>query len=261
MPSLLGTVAMLTTFAGAQEAPPTLDLFLVARNGWRVENLDWLDKKDPVTGIQSVLQARLKDLDAQRKSFMILDGGDCPLFPKRNEWVVRHLERNYGEYDSMTQTSVERGVEKKRVLARTFTTGTSMGSVYVQPNMAKPYYTSRIYSYPFGHDKTKPSICFQDVNSYRLSSASTQAQDREGLDRTLLFSPLTLDQTRQFLVDRKVDFNGVCISPSGLPQKDAPNLIAFPPAGIIAHYALSREEGRWTARLVGYLRVPTEAGR
>lgn len=260
MPVVFSAMAMLSTFAVAQEAPPTLDLFLVARNGWRVGNLDWLDKKEPGTGVQSVLYARLKELDAQRKSFMILEGGDCPLFPKPNEWVVKHIDRSYGEYDSMTETSEVRGVKKTRVLARTSTMATSTGEVYVQP-IAKPSYTSRTFCYPFGFDKTKPSVCFQDVNSYRMSVVAPHPQDREGLDRTLLFSPLTLDQTRRFLADQKVAFDGLCISPSGLAQKDAPNFIAFPPAGVVAHYALTREGNRWSVRLLGYLKPSDEAGQ
>lgn len=257
---MLGTLAMLPILGGTEPASLVLDLFLVARNEWRVDDLAWLKKSD-TDGAQGVLRSRLTELEAQKTNYMILEGGDCPLYPKGDEWLVKHTERTFEEYDAFTETTIVRGVEKKKVLARNLSVGASSGGVYVQLPAKKLYYTSRTYSYPFGHDKAKPSVCFQDVNSYRLVKQSKQAEDQASLDKTILFSALPLAQTRQFLADEKLDFDGVCISPSGLPQKDAPNLIAFPPSGVIAHYALTREGNRWTVRLLDYLTAPNGEGR
>lgn len=260
MLAALGTLALLASNSGVQNPAPVLDLFLVARNEWRVDSIGWFDKKGS-EGAETVFRSRLQELDTARKPYLIFDGGSCPLFPKWDEWKVTQTSRYVKEYDAFVEVSKVRGVEKRKVISRGVASSAAGASISVQPPIEKPYYTNQHYCYPFGFDPSKPGICMRDLNGYRKALTAEMEQDRAGLDRTIIFSTLPIDQTRQFFRDQKVNFEGVCISQSGLPQRDAPNFIAFPPSGVIAHYALTHDGARWNARLVDYLTAPDGTGR
>lgn len=245
--------AAVSLFHPLTEADFSADLFLVANNPTSLQGLDWLDKPREGETVERLLRPTLAALTAQKANFVVLDGTDCSIFPKsdRNIW---YTERCYEGYDSMTESVTDsKGVTKKRVLARSETTSTSSGNVMARPFRKGYGYISQIFVYFGMADNTRCAI-FQDLNSYDTVLTSGQQQDRDNLGKTLLLSGDSIQESKRILREHSYDFQGICISKWGLPDPSLPNFIAFPPAGVAAHYKLAREGGKWSVRLVEYLR-------
>jgi len=233
----------------------SVDLFLVAENKSVMQNLDWIDKPEQGGDVEKLLRPAVLGLAGAKKTFAVIDGGDCSIFPSTKEdRQVKYLVRSYSSYDAMTETITVHGVSKTRVLARSETTSTMTGGVITKPLATKSKgYMARTYCYFDEHDNDL-SLSLQDLNSYSNATRATMAQDREGLDRTLIISSDSVQTSRDFIRDGKYDFNGICICTWGLPDPKEPNFISFPPAGMVGHYKLFRQGGKWGVRFLEYLR-------
>jgi|GEM_PF-5737081 len=251
---------MLTTLAFAiglalrpVEPDFSVDLFLVANNGKSLENLDWVDKPKEGETIERLLRPILKSLQDRKSGYVVLDGGDCSIFPtgERSAW---HGQRTYTIFDSMTESETHNGVTKKRVLARTASEMASWGGLTAQPYRKNAGYVIQHFFYFGDIGDVKRYAVVQDLNSLHTVLTSGTSEDKANLARTMLITGDSVQETQQILRDNNYDFKGICIAKWGLADPSAPNIIAFPPPGLATHYKLSRQNGEWTVRLLEYLR-------
>src|ERR1035437_8827140 len=89
-PSMYNEIAMIGTFVLAaclSSAPQdplagfSIDVFLVANNQSVLQGLDWIDHPQPGDSIQRLLRPTLESYRRAKSPFIIVDGGDCSLFP------------------------------------------------------------------------------------------------------------------------------------------------------------------------------------
>ena len=231
-------------------APFAVDLFLVGSNPVPVAEGGWLDPKRAVDDapIQAALRMRLAPLVATKRTFVVVDGGDGALFATAKPWsTVRYLERNYGGYDSKTETFGG----KRRVVEHTETEETQSGGVTVGRNGPLGY-TAQSFLH-FGTDQGHPVVAMMDLNSYQLASTRGQPQDRENLSVAVLLSDDSKVQTERYLAQTGLRPPGPVLCRTGIPRARDQDVFCFPPAGIVGHYRLVRGEPGWRMEFVEFV--------
>lgn len=232
-------------------APFAVDLFLVGSNPVSITEGGWLDPKRAVDDvpIQAALRTRIAPLIAAKRTFVVMDGGDGALFATAKPWsTVRYLERNYGGYDSKTETFGG----KTRVVEHTETEETQSGGITVGRNGSSLGYTAQSFLH-FGTDKGHPVVALMDLNSYQLASTRGQPQDRENLLVAVLFSDDSKAQTERYLAQKGLRPPGPVLCRTGIPRARDRDVFSFPPAGIVGHYRLMRGEPGWRMEFVEFV--------
>ncbi len=248
---LLSLAACLLTTQASVADELSVDLFLVANNGSLIHNLDWMEKPGGEEAIEQLLRPSLSALDAQKKSFILIDGGQCSAFNYEREGKV--IVRKYSGYDSALQTLMVKGKPKTQVLARTESVETSTSGTTARSQRPSGYIMATFIHFDLPNDG-KMTLAVQDLNSLQ-NVRKRPAPEKELSGSTLLLSNDSIQSTKATLAQEKDGLNGIAICPWGLPDPSAPNLISFPPAGVVSHYQLQWKDGKWSVRLVGYLRA------
>ncbi len=234
----------------------SVDLYLIGNNGSLMTNLEWT--KDPERGnpIHQLLKPELDRLVQEKRNFAVVDGGEVSAFSK--ERSGRFILRQYESYDSGWETTTVNGKKQTKVVSRTESEETSSGTYSSKAAMDKGGYISATFWHlrrPTDRQSIGPfSLAIQDYNSYITTRNTKIEQDRQYAGRTLMMSNNSIQQTKKLLEREAPDFNGVALCAYGLPDPSTPNLVPIPPAGMVAHYVLTGEDGKWVIRFVEYLR-------
>lgn len=228
----------------------SVDVFVIAGNPRLVEGLDWLNKPSDDGDGERLLRPIVDSYAEQKRPFILLDGGDCSIFGPA-ERKASMIYRKYSGYDSMTQTVQSPGKPPKReVLERTESTETASSTLYTQAPGRLGYMSVNYYW--FNRDsKSDQFLAIQDLNSYQFMLKTDIAQDRIGIDHSLVISRESLRATKRILGP---NFNGIGICAWGSADPAAPNLTSFPPPGVVNHYVLSRTGGKWALSFVDQIR-------
>lgn len=257
-PSMIAALACLTVLGGglADNADDfTVDLFLVANNPTVIATADAIEKPGAGDRVESILGPIVKRMTQQKIPFFIVDGGDNSLFRTSKERrSVQVVSRAFSGYDSKTESVTVGRTTTTRVLEHTETTSTTSVGVLSEPFRRDKGYVSRAYVYLGAGPGAHPYVALQDLNSYRTSESGTVAEDKDALTHTMLISGDSVIDSEGLLASAAKGFDGVCVCAHGLPSRDNPRVVAFPPAGVVAHYALSRAHGVYGLRLIEYLR-------
>jgi len=133
------------------------------------------------------------------------------------------------------------------------TVSTSGGGVLANPPSAFIGSISKIYQ-RLG-DEDAPNVVLEDLNSYRntLQSPTAMKNDPPGLP--IIMSGTSVDDSIKGLDEATSDFDGICFCTSGFVDSAHPNVVAFPPAGVVAHYKLYERDHHLGLSLVEYLGV------
>lgn len=258
---MLSTLGLLSVCAAGFAAEPevvSLDLYAIGNNGACMENLDWMKNPDRQNPIQSALKPELDKLASEKRDFAILDGGQVSAFSKEREG--RYILRKYESYDSAWETITKNGKKETRVLAHNETEETASGNFHSKSAQSRWQYMSATFWHLRKPGEMQSigdySLAIQDFNSYMMSRNTPVEQDRIYSTRTFMMSNNSIQQTKALLEKSAPDFNGIAFCAYGLPDPSMPNLVPVPPAGKVAHYVVTREKGKWSIKLVEYLRAP-----
>lgn len=246
---MLGTLALAAQLAVATPEI-SVDLFLLAGNSRLVEGFEWIEKPSENEGAERLLRPYVESYTAQKRPFIILDGGDMSLFGS-SERKSSLIFRRYSDYDSMTQTIQSPGkAPKTEVVARTESTETDCMTLYTYGPERKGYLSLSYLWFRRAND-SKDYLALQDMNSLETVKKSKIEQERETAERSIILSRYSLQTTKQKLGP---DFKGIGLCSFGRADSSSPNLASFPPPGVVVHYQLSRTNGQWALRQLEQIR-------
>ena len=255
---MIAALACLTALGGGVKESAddfTVDLFLVANNPTVIASADTIDKPGPNDTVENILRPIVQRMTQQKIPFVVVDGGDNSLFRASKEQRTVHvLSRAFSGYDSKTESVTVGRKTKTRVVEHTESVSTTTMGVMSEPFRKDRGYVSRSYVYFGDGPGLHPYVALQDLNSYCNSTSGRVPEDKDSVTHTMLISGDSVIDSESLLASVGPGFEGVCICAHGLPSRDNPRIASFPPAGVVAHYALSRAHGVYGLRLIEYLR-------
>lgn len=256
---MLASLGLLSVFAAGQltsNETVSIDVYAVGNNSGIMKSLDWLKTPDLRDPIQALLKPELDRMSQQKKDFAVIDGGMVSAFSKEREGY--HIVRLYSGYDSAWQSTTKNGKKETHVVEHTESEETSGGNFNTKSASQRGGYMVATFWHlrrPEAMESVgKYSLAIQDYNSYITTRNTPVAQDRAYASKTLMMSNNSIQQTKALLAKSAPDFNGIAFCAYGLPDPSAPNLVPIPPAGKVAHYVITSEKGKWSIKLVEYLR-------
>lgn len=247
-------VLSLCLASAVQSSSPScaVDLFLVAGNERPVKGVEWI--QSPQTGVERLLQPVVKAFASKKHPFVIIDGGDCAVFPTGPIGQdIQVTERTYSTYDSKTESTQTKHGSRSHVVERTESEQTMTLGATMRPFKNAGYISQSTLGI-FPVDSARFGVVIQDLNSYVASFDRGTSQEKLPIGNTLLLSRDSIEFTSEFLRTHPYQFKGICICANGIPTASTPGFVAFPPSGVIGHYTLSRIDGEWKIRLDEYIR-------
>lgn len=258
---MFASLGLLSVFASGQLAASetvSIDVYAIGNNPAMMKSLDWVKTPNMCDPIQAALKPELDRMAQEKRNFAIIDGGMVSAFSKEREGY--HIVRQYSSYDSAWESTTKNGKKETHVVEHTESEETSSGNFSTKSATARGGYMAATFWHlrrPEAMESIgKYSLAIQDYNSYITTRNTPVAQDRVFSTRTLMMSNNSIQQTKALLAKSAPDFNGIAFCAYGLPDPSVPNLVPVPPAGKVAHYVITNEKGKWSIKLVEYLKAP-----
>jgi len=232
---------------GVAQKDFSMDLLLIGDNGPAINNWDWIDKPAQDSPIQGLLRQEVDTLEKGDCKFMILDGGMSSVFlPKSGNREIDYFYRDSATVPTLVESWQSHGIThtKKSRYAK-LTTGGSGG---YNTAFGINGYQETINLYL--NVGTSQFLQFNDLTSLHNLLHATPGQ-APAPDQRILVSPKSISDTIQDL-GPEVD-SGVCFCEWGFVDPAHPNVVSYPPAGMVAHYKFSRTNGKLGLTFVEYL--------
>ncbi len=236
---------------GQSKEPFSIDLYVLSVNSKPIETLDWFEKSDVIDSVHQMVKDSVQSRPEGKRSFLILERTGTSGTLKESPMAVQVNVRNSKFKFLASNSYMVRGKMVTQYHDRRLITN-SCGMSF-RPNPIKASYQYQSWSSIVLGDNWNPTLGVEDLNSYRTTMSHPDPRNRREPGTQLLISGSPVSESIALLDRVDKDFAGICLCSWGIADHAHPNVVAFPPSGIVAHYLLTKTGQKLGIALIEYL--------